>query len=85
MSNELQNRVPESKLYEFALKGQSSEFSNEFNRLLVYHALSAKAPKVVDFLQAVLDNREVKEALPPQVLSVYQNLLEHAEAALMFA
>jgi hypothetical protein len=84
MSNELQNLVQESNLYDFARKGRASQFSNEFNRRLV-HALSARAPKVVEFLQAVLDNREVKEVWPPQVLSVYENLLEHAKSELLFA
>tara|TARA_Y100000817_G_C16648254_1_gene451574 strand:+ start:52 stop:306 length:255 start_codon:yes stop_codon:yes gene_type:complete len=83
MAHDLQKLAKESDLVEMVVRGNKSEFVNEFNRRLT-HALSAKAPKVVEFLEVVLNQREVRQALPASTVSVFRNLLSHAESHLLF-
>ena len=83
MASDVKYLVKNSELYELAEKGRASEFSDDFNRRLT-HAMNGKHPRIIEFLQEVLNDGIVLNVWPNEVRSVYRNLLSHAEAHLLF-
>ena len=83
MAHDLQKIAQEDQLVVYAVRGNFSKFCDDFNRRLSF-ALSHEAPGIIEFLDVVLSQPEVRGELPANVVSVYRNLLKHAQAQLMF-
>ena len=83
MAQDLQKLAQKDDLIVYVVRGQFSKFCDDFNRRIAF-ALSHEAPSVIEFLDVGLSQPEVREELPAPVVSVYRNLLEHAQAQLMF-